>query len=244
MMERPMFLNPTVSYAAAAAYSNADDLLAFSKALSSDRLLPADLKALMFTDDGDQYGLGWGVERWATTEGATASVQTHTGSIPGYQSLFVRADDGTVVVLLNNYWQGLTTLELGRDLFAIAHGAPARKPKRLLSDLLTPIAARGGVEAMEVAYRAAPTEGADAYDVSEGTLNSLGYSLLRKGYKEPAVRVFEWNAAAHPQSANVHDSLGEAYLSVGRRDDARRSYESALRLDPSSASARAALAGL
>ncbi len=56
--------------------------------------------------------------------------------------------------------------------------------------------------------------------------------------------IFEWNVAAHPQSANVHDSLGEAYLGAGRRDDARRSYQNALRMDPSSTSAKAALAGL
>jgi tetratricopeptide (TPR) repeat protein len=172
------------------------------------------------------------------------TVQTHTGSIPGYQSLFVRAGDGTVIVILNNFWQGATVIEMGRALFAIAHGAPAHAPKRLLGDLLTPIAARDGTEAMEIAFRSAPTEGADAYDVSEGALNSLGYSLLRKGYKDPALRVFAWNVAAHPQSANVHDSLGEAYLSAGRREDARRSYENALRLDPTSASAKAALAGL
>jgi D-alanyl-D-alanine carboxypeptidase len=240
-MDRPMFIDPTVSYSAAGVYSNAQDLLAFSRALSGDRLLSEALKARMFADDGDQYGLGWGVERWSTGEGERMAVQTHTGSVPGYQSLFVRADDGSVVVILNNFWQGLTTVEMGRDLFAVLHGAPARTPKRSLSDLLTPIAVRDGVEAMEAAYRAAPTGGRDAYDVSEGALNSLGYSLFRKGLKVPAIRVFEWNVAAHPQSANVHDSLGEAYLGVGRRDEARRSYETALRLDPSSQSARAAL---
>jgi len=244
VMERPMIIDPTVSYAAAGTYSNADDLLAFSKALATDRLLPADLKARMFTDDGDQYGLGWGVERWPAKEGELVTVQTHTGSIPGYQSLFARADDGTVIVILDNFWQGATVLEMGHDLFAVARGGPARAPKRLLSDLLTPIAARDDVDAMEIAFRSAPIEGADAYDVSEGALNSLGYSLLRKGFKAPALRVFEWNVAAHPQSANVHDSLGEAYLGAGRRDDARRSYENALRLDPSSTSAKAALAGL
>ena len=35
------------------------------------------------------------------------------------------------------------------QLVAVAHGAPAVTPKRLLSDLLTPIAARDGVDAME-----------------------------------------------------------------------------------------------
>jgi D-alanyl-D-alanine carboxypeptidase len=244
VMERPMVVDPTVSFSAAGVYSTAEDLLAFSRALSTDRLLPASLRARMFTDGGNQYGLGWGVERWATGQGDPVTVQTHTGSIPGYQSLFVRADDGTVVVILNNFWQGATVVEMAHDLFAIAHGAPARTPKRLLGDLLTPIATRDGADAMEVAYRVAPTEGDDAYDVSEGALNIFGYSLFRKGLKEPAVRVFEWNAAAHPASANVHDSLGEAYLGVGRREDARRSYEKALSLDPTSASARAALAAL
>ncbi len=217
-MDQAMVIDPTVSFSAAGVYSNADG--------------------------GNQYGLGWGVERWPTGQGEPMTVQTHTGSIPGYQSLFVRADDGTVVVILDNFWQGATVIEMGRDLFAIAHGAPARTPKRLLGDLLTPIAARDGAEAMEAAFRAAPTQGDDAYDVSEGALNSLGYSLFRKGLKAPAVRVFEWNAASHPGSANVHDSLGEAYLGVGRREDARRSYERALSLDPSSTSAQTALAAL
>lgn len=244
IMQRPMFIDPSVSYSAAGVYSNAEDLLAFSRALSGDRLLPADLKDRMFAEDGDQYGLGWGVERWPTGQGELMTVQTHTGSVPGYQSLFVRADDGSVVVILNNFWQGMTVIEMGRDLFAVLHGAPARTPKRALSDLLTPIALREGVDAMEAAFRAAPTQGNEAYDVSEGALNSLGYSLLRKGLKDPAIRVFEWNVAAHPDSANVHDSLGEAYLGVGRRDEARRSYEAALRLDPSSQSARTALAAL
>ncbi|CAN5291369.1 hypothetical protein BH09PSE1_BH09PSE1_21950 [soil metagenome] len=243
-MERPMVIDPTVSFSAAGVYPTTEDLLAFSRALSTDRLLPASLRNRMFTDGGNQYGLGWGIERWATGEGEPTAVQTHTGSIPGYQSLFVRADDGTVVVILDNFWQGATVVEMAHDLFAVAHGAPARTPKRLLGDLLTPIAVRESADAMEVAFRAAPTEGDEAYDVSEGALNSLGYSLFRKGLKEPAVRVFEWNATAHPASANVHDSLGEAYLGVGRRDDARRSYERALSLDPTSASAKAALASL
>jgi CubicO group peptidase (beta-lactamase class C family) len=243
-MEQAMIVDPTVSFSAAGVYSTAADLLAFSRALSSNRLLPAALKDRMFTDGGNQYGLGWGVERWSTGQAEPITVQTHTGSIPGYQSLFVRADDGTAVVILDNFWQGATVLEMGRDLFAIAHGAPARTPKRLLGDLLTPIAVSKGADAMEAAFRAAPTKGDDAYDVSEGALNSLGYSLFRKGLKEAAVRVFEWNAAAYPGSANVHDSLGEAYLGVGRREDARGSYERALSLDPSSASARTALAAL
>ncbi len=244
LMIRPIIVDPTVSYAAAAAYSNADDLLAFSRALSGDRLLPPALKAQMFTDRGNGYGLGWGIEEWPASGGAKMSVQTHTGSIPGYQTIFVRADDGTVVVVMSNFWQGITSLELARALFAVVHGEQTIVPKRLLTDLITPLAARNDLRAMQAAYETSVAAGPDAYDLSESALNSLGYSLLRKGFSDPAVLVFEWNAASHPQSSNVHDSLGEAYLAVGRRQDAKHSYESALRLDPDSQSARSALASI
>ncbi|MEJ8406118.1 serine hydrolase [Brevundimonas vesicularis] len=243
-MIRPMIVDPTVSYAAAAAYSNADDLLAFSRTLNGDQLLPQSLKLQMFTDRGNGYGLGWGIEEWPASGGAKMSVQTHTGSIPGYQTIFVRANDGTVVVVLSNFWQGITSLELARALFAVAHGEQAVVPKRQLADLITPLAARNDLTAMQAAYETSVAASPDAYDLSENALNSLGYSLLRKGFRDPAVRVFEWNAASHPQSSNVHDSLGEAYLAVGRQQEAKQSYEAALRLDPESQSARSALASM
>lgn len=240
-MIRPMTIDPTVSYAAAAAYSNADDLFAFSRALTGAQLLPEALKSQMFADRGHDYGLGWGIEEWPASAGERISVQTHTGSIPGYQTIFARADDGAVVIVMSNFWQGMTSLELARALFAVVHGEQAVVPKRQLADLITPLAARNDLAAMQVAYEAAPAVGPNAYDLGESALNSFGYNLLRKGFKDAAVRVFEWNVAAHPQSPNVHDSLGEAYLSAGRQQDARRSYEMALRLDPGSESARFAL---
>ena len=50
--------------------------------------------------------------------------------------------------------------------------------------------------------------------------------------------MFEANARAHPQSANVHDSLGEAYLAAGRNADALASYRRSLELDPANGNAR------
>ncbi len=53
VMIRPIIVDPTISCAAAAAYSNADDLLAFSRALAGDQLLPQTLRSQMFTDRGN-----------------------------------------------------------------------------------------------------------------------------------------------------------------------------------------------
>ena len=65
---------------------------------------------------------------------------------------------------------------------------------------------------------------------NESVLNRRGYDLLRKGDVEGAIRVFQRNVEAYPDSANVHDSLGEAYERAGRKAEARASYEMALKI--------------
>jgi D-alanyl-D-alanine carboxypeptidase len=244
-MERPMYIDPSVSYAAAGAYASADDLLRFNQALDDGRLLGPAMRAEMFRARGADYALGWVLAEWPTASGTKTAIQMHTGSVPGYQTYLIRSEaDGGVIIILDNFWQGQTVVHLGRDLYDVLQGAAARTPKRMLTELITPIALTGDLQAMDAAWRAAPREGPQAYDVSEGALNSLGYALKRSDRLPQAIRVFEWNVEANPGSANVHDSLGEADLAAGRRDDARASYGRALALDPESASARAALATL
>jgi tetratricopeptide repeat protein len=79
---------------------------------------------------------------------------------------------------------------------------------------------------------------------SEAAVNRRGYALLRQGDTQGAIRVFQQNAAAHPLSANVHDSLGEAYDAAGEKALAIESYRKALAINPKSKSARYALARL
>lgn len=84
-------------------------------------------------------------------------------------------------------------------------------------------------------YRA---RGENRYADVEPEVNALGYALLRRERGEDAVRVFALNVAAHPRSANAHDSLGEAYERLGRREDAVRMYRRSLALDPRMDSSR------
>jgi hypothetical protein len=72
----------------------------------------------------------------------------------------------------------------------------------------------------------------------EAEVNALGYASLRAGDSARAIRVFEMNVAAHPRSANAHDSLGEAYERLGRRADAIRAYRGALAIDQRFGSSR------
>ena len=73
---------------------------------------------------------------------------------------------------------------------------------------------------------------------SEPQMNALGYSVMRRGAVDPAIAIFQLNAEAYPESANVHDSLGEAYMVKGDVAAAIRSYERSLELDPGNANAR------
>lgn len=65
---------------------------------------------------------------------------------------------------------------------------------------------------------------------SERDVNLLGYRLLREGRSDEALAAFRFNAAAHPRSANVHDSLGEALEQRGDLGAARESYARAVAL--------------
>lgn len=238
------WIHPSVSYAAAGIHSSTEDLFRFDQALYSERLLRADMRALMLQVHAGSYGFGWNVEQWTLPDGRQLPVSSHTGSVPGYQSYYLRSEPHRdTVIILDNLWQGALVVAMGRDLMEVLNGKPIQPVLRSLDDLLTPILYRQGPDAMVQAWERLGSQAAD-YDRSERALNSFGYSLLRRDMKDAAVRVFEWAVAAYPDSANTHDSLGEAYRASGRVPDARRSYQAALARDPGSASALSALAAM
>ncbi len=112
----------------------------------------------------------------------------------------------------------------------------ARPNTRALGELLLQTLTDRGLEAAVAQYAALKGDTV-AYSVGESQLNTLGYKLLQRGRLDEAIRVFQLNAAAFPQSANVYDSLGEAYFVKGDRARARENYEKALALDPENAGA-------
>ncbi len=77
--------------------------------------------------------------------------------------------------------------------------------------------------------------------LSESTLNTLGYALMRSGRTQDALKVFQRNVAEYPDAANPHDSLGEAYMALGDRTKAIEHYERSLVLNPENTNAVARL---
>ena len=90
----------------------------------------------------------------------------------------------------------------------------------------------GGLEAAVEAYLAYKADPAHLYVSTDGPMNRAGYFLLGEGLVEEAIRIFQLNVEAYPDSWNVHDSLGEAYMAAGQTGLAIQSYEKALEINP------------
>lgn len=74
-------------------------------------------------------------------------------------------------------------------------------------------------------------------DISERSINSIGYQLLGSKQTAQAIRIFQLNVELFPQSSNVYDSLGEAYLDNGDKELAIQNYRRSLDLDPKNSNA-------
>lgn len=240
----PPAIHASVSFSAAGLYTSVDDLFHFDCALYGTRLLQPTTRALMLRAHSADYGLGWNVGQWKLPDGRRLPVVSHTGSVPGYQSYYLRSElNQDCVIILDNFWQGSLVVQMGQDLLEVLNGKPMQLAKRSLEEYLSPIAYREGAQAMQTAYQNLPPR-AQEYDLSERAFNALGYKFLRAGRTADALLVFTWATQRFPTSANTHDSLGEAYRKAGQFAQARRSYAAALALDPGSESAKKALEDL
>jgi tetratricopeptide (TPR) repeat protein len=135
----------------------------------------------------------------------------------------------------NCYDLALAYLETGSTAKSreIATGLLARGDKAELHNLLGEIEEKEGrIEAAAAQY-----EIAARMDPSEKNLFDLGSYLLRHQGFQPALKVFEFGAGRHPQSAKLRVGLGIAYYSLGKYSDAVESLCEAVDLDPKDARA-------
>lgn len=235
----PLRVDASVFFSAAGIYSTARDLYRFDRALYTSEIISSETRQNMMEKKTNfPYGFGWGTEVWTMPDESRLSVKSHTGSIPGYQSYYLRSEGNQgSVIILNNTNNGAVVRKMGRDLMEVLNGKPIRLD---LSELLWPIAQSEGDEAMIAAYQALGDKRYD-YELSSRAMNRFGYRLWRADHKAAAVAIFEWGTAENPRSANIHDSLGETYRKLGRTADAVKAYERAIDLNPEMESSLKAL---
>ena len=124
---------------------------------------------------------------------------------------------------------GLIAATAGKWLPELRAAYDARRP---IGGVLSQTIASQGIEVAVRRYREVTLSGDASYNMEESQLNTLGYQLIRAGSLEAAIRVFQLNVGAFPESSNTYDSLGEAYMDAGDRANAVANYRESLRLNP------------
>src|SRR5262245_50894245 len=205
--------------------------------LDGKRILKDSTYDIMWKPAGEkwqQIGISWYLGKHR--EHQTIS---HSGGDTGFVSnLVIIPDMSIAVVMISNY--DCATLRLLTN--AALDVSLGLKPEPIVSKpgmarMLYPIIIAEGADAAARKYRDLKKNQPDAYDFQERELNGLGYNLLGQKMIKEAIKVFQLNVEAYPESSNVYDSLGEGYMLNGEKALAIENYEKSLKLNPNNANA-------
>ncbi|GAB3892074.1 hypothetical protein GCM10028803_04530 [Larkinella knui] len=232
------YINPaTATFSAGGMYSTVGDLSLWQKALSEDKLVTKENKAIMFTPNRGNYGYGFYINRLPSGQpGQVTTVIGHNGSISGFSSSMLRyLEDDILVILLDN-----TRAERRGNLENITLGLV----HILLHKSGVPL-----VESMQVAIteRVHKSSGADliayyktmkaqksVYDVSraESILIDLGNFLAQQGRINDGHTVLQFATEEFPSSSGCYSAYAALLVKEGQLRAAKAMYQRALELNP------------
>jgi len=89
-----------------------------------------------------------------------------------------------------------------------------------------------GIDQATQQYHQLRAARAATYNLDEDELNALGYQLVQANKLRQAIRIFQLNVEAYPNSGNTYDSLAEAYMDDGNKPQAIANYYKSLQLNP------------
>jgi CubicO group peptidase (beta-lactamase class C family) len=205
--------------------------------LDGMRILKASTYDLMWKPPGDKFtqvGISWFLGKHRDL-----GVVRHSGGDVGFVSNLVLIPEKKIAVVMMSNFDRSPLAILTNAALDVALG---RKPEPValkipIDRVIFKTIAAAGIEAGVKKYRELKQTQQENYDFQERHLNSLGYNLIRQGRIKEAIRVFQLNVEAYPESSNVYDSLGEGYMLNGDKAPAIENYEKSLKLDSGNANA-------
>ena len=135
------------------------------------------------------------------------------------------------------------TVAMGVGIFAVTMGAwlprvkAAYDNRTSVAATLSATIAANGIDQAVKQYLDLKVAAPDTYNFDEDELNTLGYQLIKANKLSEAIRIFQLNVEAYPQSGNTYDSLGEAYMDAGNKPQAIANYQESLERNPKNANA-------
>jgi tetratricopeptide (TPR) repeat protein len=70
-----------------------------------------------------------------------------------------------------------------------------------------------------------------SFNLSEKTLDDLGYQLLNEGDTDGAIKIFKLNQEEFPNSETANSSLASAYMVYGDKSKANKYFDKALKMN-------------
>jgi CubicO group peptidase (beta-lactamase class C family) len=224
-------------------YSNVLDMSRWAMAnmnrgeLDGKRILKDSTYDIMWKPAGEkwqQIGISWFLGKHR--EHRTIS---HSGGDTGFVSNLVMIPDQSIAVVMMSNFDRAGLRPITDAALDVALGL---KPEPIvfrpgIAKTLYQIVMAEGIDSAARKYRDLKKNQPDAYDFQERELNGLGYNLLGQKKIKEAIKVFQLNVEAYPESSNVYDSLGEAYMLNGEKAPAIENYEKSLKLNPNNTNA-------
>lgn len=227
IMEVKEFHVPEYMYGAAGIALTLDNFIKWNQALDNNSLLLPDTKKLMWKPfpfgNGHNFAYGWGIEK-------VNDRRTIGFSGGGIVSLRKYVEDNMTVIFLSNGFRHFPNVNNISNYIAGLMNENLKDERIFSNDVLvSAFLLEPFNKAVNTYHRVKKNNMGVNF---EGTLNSIGYSLVRRDRISDAITVFKLNAEENPNSWNVWDSLAEAYESAGEKANAILNYEKSVFLNP------------
>lgn len=174
------------------------------------------------------WGLGVGIQQ--TRDGESLWHGGDNGSFKCYMLAYPKQKTGIVM-----FANGENGLSIAQEVVRLAMGGEQPAFAWSRNDTydspgmrFAKIAREKGATAAIDQFRPALTTG----DISESSVNTAGYQMLRQKKFADAIQIFQLNVTLHPQSWSVYGALGEAYADSGDKTLAIQNLERSLKLNP------------
>ncbi len=234
-LQKTIFMSSVKGSPAGGGYSSLDDMYKFATALKNNQLLSAKYTTLMRTEPANgSYGYGM---QFAGAKGS--GIYGHSGGHFGVGAEWrvFEKQNYTVILLTNkDLDQGFLDAR-----FFIEKTIAGSTPK-LASYFFTKKVIKACFD-RDIEYaKKFMTE--SEIKLSEIDLNAKAYEMIKRGFYEKAVDLFQLEVFAFPDSYDAYDSLAEAYMMKGDTEKAIANYKKSLELNPENTNAIEKIKGL
>lgn len=222
--------------------SNINDLLAYEKAIHSNKLLASNYQQVAFTpvklNNGEfnkaaqgSYGMGWFIE----TDSTGNKTVSHSGAAPGVTTYFIRnLTTKQTLIVLQNIQNPMFDINV---VLSILKGKPLFY-KKSIAYLYAQDAFKNGLGFAEKQLRLRLSDNLN-YILTEKDMARVGLEFSRnKKYVLYSLETYRLNSEFFTSSWKAFDDYANALLKNNQKEEAIKMFKKSIELNPNNLSAK------